>query len=140
MKYFYPLVLFPALSTFAQEETTIQQWQSAHPATQLITTERYTTLSEEEKQLLGTNYILFTGTVTMAQLLEATPADQPFSPANPEEAQFIKDWIAAHPEVQIIPKSHYLRANEEERSEFEQANAMILEGETVTLNDVINYN
>ena len=137
-------LLVQSAVVFSQEEQAIQQWQSAHPSTQLISVSLYTSLSDGEKALIGTDYVLFTEKLTIKQLEASAPSLKNTGVKAPsvlsmDEAQVIKDWLGAHPEVWIVEQSYFQQANEEERLELETAHAMILEGEVVTLNDIINY-
>ena len=57
------------MRVFSQEDAAIRQWQSSHPTTLLISAARYASFSDEEKALIGTDYILFEDKVTL-ELLE----------------------------------------------------------------------
>src|SRR6218665_1929149 len=129
---------------YAQEDKAIAQWQSAHPTTLLISTTHYASLSDDEKALIGEDYILFEGKVTLQQLQQAELAKGLTSEVElikEKEAQIIKDWLGTHQEVMIIRQSKYA-SYDSVRQQYcvdRPLEILILEGEFLTLKDIEHY-
>lgn len=128
------------------ERTAIQQWQSLHPTTLLISSERFNSMSEDERALLGNNYIVFQEKITIAQLQQydaekekTTGVAQKQPLAKDEDLQFIKNWRATHREVRIVPHSKYITLNEVRLQQVQSSEFIILEGETITVKDIEHY-
>ncbi|HLP56239.1 MAG TPA: hypothetical protein VK151_14475 [Fluviicola sp.] len=137
--------LLCSMSVFSQEDAAIRQWQSAHPTTLLISKARYASFSEEEKALIGTDYILFDDKVTL-ELLEQSEQSKSVGmsakkPVKEEDQQLIKDWMGTHREVKIIRQSAFA-AFSPERQQYcleRPLEILILEGESITLKDIEGY-
>lgn len=134
-----------SMSVFSQQEAAIQQWQSAHPTTLLISAARYASFSDEEKVLLGTDYILFENKVTLDLLQQYEQAKNAEmsekEPAKEEDQQMIKDWLGTHQDVRIVSRSSYV-AFSPERQQYcldRPLEILILQGETITVKDIESY-
>lgn len=139
------LTVFSAATLSAQEdEKAIQQWQSLHPSTVLISAERYNSLTAEEQQLLGNDIIVFQEVITLDQLnayqVEKGLETSTGNPAGKtEDADAIKNWIATHPDVRIIPQSRYAALSDIRLQQANTAECIVLEGEVLTLKDIQHY-
>ncbi len=134
-----------SMSVFSQEDAAIRQWQSSHPTTLLISTARYASFSEEEKALIGTDYILFEDKVTLELLEQYEQAKSggmsAKKPVKEADQQVIKDWLGTHQGVKIIPQSTFA-AFVPERQQYcleRPLEILILEGESITLKDIEGY-
>ena len=139
------LTFMCSMSVFSQEDAAIRQWQSSHPTTLLISAARYASFSEEEKALIGTDYILFEDKVTLELLEQSEQAKSggmsAKKPVKEEDQQLIKDWLGAHQGVKIIPQSTFA-AFVPERQQYcleRPLEILILEGESITLKDIEGY-
>lgn len=142
MKVFLLLIgvsITPALLA-QNDRQAIQQWQSSHPATILISAERYNGLSQQEQQLLGSDVIVFQEKITLAQLEQYDVAKNGALASKPaakdEEPELVKQWLGMHPDVKIIPRSLYDSLPDEQRLAYDQPYCMILQGETITAKDI----
>lgn len=136
--------LLPTAVTWSQDEQAIQQWQSQHPTTLLISSERFAQLSADERALLGEDLIVFNDRITLAQLTQYSTEKSGASGEAPEtdkdeNAQFIKDWLGAHQEVLIVKQSEFQAMTPEQQQNMIDFQALILAGETVTRNDLLLY-
>jgi hypothetical protein len=143
-RYILLLSVLTATGLNAQEnQKAIQQWQSLHPTTLLISEEHYNDLSATQRQLLGKDVIIFQGTITMAQLnaYDAEKSSESGKPAasKTEDLDAIKIWLAQHPEVRIIPQSKYAMLMETRLQDAHSPACIILEGEVLTRKDIDNY-
>jgi len=131
------------MNVFSQEESAIQKWQSAHPTTLIISSERYASFSDEEKALIGTDYILFDDKVTL-ELLEKSVQSKSVEMATTirdKDQQIIKEWVGTHQEVKIVRRSAF-DAFAPERQQYcleRPLEILILEGESITVKDIENY-
>ncbi len=133
------------MHVFCQEDAAIQQWQSSHPTTLLISAARYASFSDEEKVLIGTDYILYENNVTLELLEQSEQAKSigtaPEKPAKDEDLQVIKDWIGTHQGVKIIRQSAYVVLSSE-RQQYcleRPLEILVLEGESITRKDIERY-
>jgi len=136
--------LVPCMFSHAQEDQAIQQWQSAHPATQLISVTRYAALSEDEKLAFGTDYILFSDKITLQQLLSSEQSEKSTGSRNAPElsethAEYIKEWLSSHQEVKIVTRSYFESLPEESRQVYADHHSLILSGEYLTVKDIQAY-
>lgn len=141
------LRLLPAfmlcMNVFSQEEAAIQKWQSAHPTTLLISAERYAGFTEEEKALIGTDFILFQDKVTieLLQKSEQSKSTGNIATLKEQDEQIIKDWLGSHQQVKIVKRSSF-DAFAPERQQYcleRPLEILILEGETITVKDIESY-
>ncbi len=134
-----------SMSVFSQEDAAIQQWQSSHPTTLLISAARYADFTDEEKALIGTDYILYENKVTLELLEQSEQAKSTEmsakKPAKQEDLQLIKDWLGTHQGVKIIRQSAYV-ALSPERQQYcveRPLEILVLEGESITRKDIERY-
>jgi hypothetical protein len=133
-------------SLYAQSDgQAIQQWQSLHPHTLLVSSARYQQLSNDELQLLGEDYVLFDGSISLDQLQQydavtaGTSADDRPIPKK-EDNLYFKLWLADHPDVMIIQQTVFQAMDEAKQQEcFNNPTILVLQGETLTLTDLYNY-
>jgi len=138
-----PAIVFSQYS-YSQNEDAIRQWQLAHPSTQLISSSRFSSLTDADKALLGTDYIVYREKVTI-ELLEASEAGVKSLNTSEEiiredESDFIKIWLAEHSDIKILSRSQYTSFSPEEQQLYIENHALILQGEKLTLQDIQNYN
>jgi hypothetical protein len=142
-------ILLPFLVSgglYAQSDRqAIQQWQSLHPHTLLVSSERFHQLSDQELQLLGEDYVLFEGSVSLDQLQQydaiaasTSASDRPI--AKKEDNFYVKLWLADHSDVMIIQQSVFQAMDEAKQQEcFNNPTILVLQGEILTLTDLYNY-
>lgn len=124
------------------DRTAIQQWQSLHPTTLLISSERFYSLSETERQLLGNDYIVFQDEISLEQLKQheavksgVASSKQPVS--KDADAVAIKQWLGAHPDVKLVPRSYFDALNADKQQLYsENPYCLVLQGETLTVKDI----
>ena len=112
MKWNY-LLLFGAINSAAiaqDEQQAIQQWQSSHPTTLFISSDWYSSLSEKEQQLLGSNVLIYQDKITLTVIeqhdaqLKST-AGNSIKPAKEEDLVIIISWLAYNSDVKLLPRS-----------------------------------
>jgi hypothetical protein len=112
----------------AQNTQEISKWAALHPDIYLVSSENYNSVSQEMKDKIGDNILVYEGKLTNKE-----------TPIREDEAQEIKDWLGQHPDLKIIPRSFFDSLNATEQQVYVQHGTMILIGETVTLEDIRNY-
>lgn len=137
--------LFTGISQAQSEQQAIQQWQSLHPNTQIVSEDRFNAMSDDERSLLGKDVIVYKDKITLS-VLEAYDLKEKSIESNqthkisPEDSYFIKRWLATNSDVKIIPKSVYEAMNEERKLVYsENPRCMILKGETLTIKDIEDF-
>jgi hypothetical protein len=145
MRTFYLLLLGACYASGlrAQDERlAIQQWQSQHPTTLLIASDRYNSLSDQERTALGTDYILFQDKITLQQLQQSDAALKSIqtgknNATKDADLAFIKQWLGANQDVKLVPHSIFAAFSPEEQTPYlENSRCMILYGETLTVKDI----
>ncbi len=56
-----------------------------------------------------------------------------------EEAQFVKEWFASHYDIKVFTNSSINEFTSDEIDYYKSINALILEGELITMQDLKNY-
>lgn len=136
--------LLAGISHAQSERQAIQQWQSRHPNTQLISEQRYASLSDEERSLLGKDILLYKDKITLTKLEEYDLAEKANQSSQLEIKQedkvILKNWLAENSDVKLIPRSYY-NSLEDSRKVFYDQNSrcLILEGESLTLKDIEQF-
>lgn len=102
---------------------------------------------QEELALLKANYVVFDGELTEEKIHElvSTAAIHKINQGTvgqslkPVDQQYVKEWLALHPEVKIVTRSLYSASSENIRNEYDKSRCLILSGEVVTREDILNY-
>ena len=144
MKWIY-LLLFGAINSAAiaqDEQQAIQQWQSSHPTTLFVSSERYSSLSEKEQQLLGSNVLIYNDNITLAAIEQhdaqskSTPNDSN-KPGKAEDLAIVKNWLAFNSDVKLLPRSQFDAADATRQQAYlDNPRCLILLGEQLTAKDV----
>jgi hypothetical protein len=135
------IVAFGMGNAFAQTPSEIQQWQSSHPDMLLMSETNYNHLSKEMQTKLKDKVVIYTENANL-QLVTADKAnsqDVLEVQLMEADADLIKTWIATNQNVKVVPKSIYESASTEIQQLYDDNHSLILKGETLTKEDVINY-
>lgn len=123
----------------------IQQWQSTHPSTLLLSSERFNSLSDDEQELLGMDYIVYQDQIALAQLeqhqsAKGIPASNRQPDAKDENALFIKRWLGDHPDVIPVSKTEFNAMDVAKQQECQNnPSILLLKGEVITMQDINQY-
>lgn len=143
MKHYYLLLgaFCTYASSFGQKSNDILTWTSLHPDVYLMSSETYNSTSQQLKDKLAGKVLIYDGELTMEVIehFDQSKSMNKETPIREDEAQEIKDWLGQHPDLKIIPRSFFDSLNATEQQVYAQHDAMILIGETVTLEDIRNY-
>lgn len=138
--------LFTGISQAQSEQQAIQQWQSLHPNTQIVSEERFNAMSDDERLLLGSDVVVYKDKISLSQLQEHDNLHEKSvetaqaSKLSPEDSYFIKQWLATNSDVKIIPQSVYEAMDDERKLVYsENPRCMILKGETLTVKDIEDF-
>lgn len=123
---------------YAQQELSLQQWQKAHPEITFISEKKWNNLSDEERNLLGNKYIVYSDDMTFeevkSQIKSNSTPNVPFSYDDPN-AQLIKDWLGENSNVTVLRGER----TKEDSLDLYRPNTLVYFGEFLTLNDIQNY-
>jgi hypothetical protein len=134
-----------SLRTHAQEDNSaIQQWQSTHSSTIIISSERYGMLSATEQELLGEDLLVYENQLTLAQLENYSPATSTYAEILPdsenEQALFVKRWLVNHPDVTVVPKQEFTAMDDVKKLECtDNPLFLLLKGDKITAADIYYY-
>jgi len=134
-------VLGVTASCIAQNSQEITKWVSLHPDVYLVSTENYNSVSQEMRDKIGSNILVYDGKLTMESIehFDQSKSLNKETIIREDEAQEIKNWLGQHPDLKIIPRSFYDSLTETEKQAYILHGALILAGETITLEDIRNY-
>lgn len=113
--------------------------------TTFIHSEDLDQFSAAELAKLNGNYIVFDGELTKERMVElfnekqSTKVNSLEITQKPLELDFVKNWISENPDVKIIPQSTFQGSSENEQNEFVKTRCLILSGEVITREDILNY-
>ena len=118
-------------ASFGFGQVTLQEAQAQNPGTHFIHEDNLSNFTEDELDLLGSDIIIFTDYTDFAIYSKEDIASS--------DGDFLKIWKAEHSEVEIIRQSDYQLAGSEKQAYLESIKALILIGEVLTIEDVMNY-
>jgi hypothetical protein len=119
------------------------EFQQLHPEYVFMSHTNYNSVSDEIKLILGDKVFLFNESIEeieLPNLIEKSQAEDHSlinSMGVPEN--FVKIWLAENPTIKIVPNSQFSEVTVEMQQEYIDHNCLILSGETLTYDDVINY-
>lgn len=127
----------------AQESTGIQSWAATHPDVYIVELQTYNSFTEDFKSKIDGNVVVYNGELNL-ELLESfdqmksaqVNGDADIKGSGDEE---IKEWLGAHADVKIIKRSYYNTCDAATQELYSQIGALILIGESLTLEDIRNY-
>lgn len=128
-------------TTLSQDITT---WIEQHPHVLLINSRDASTEFLEKLNEASAGYIIYTDEVT-SQDIELYEQNQ-FAKGQSEhldyksgDAEFVKMWLALHPDVKIIPHDIYESMSTTEQLSYQTNGSMILDGNVITLADIERF-
>lgn len=144
MKTYTTLVLM-LLSTqlFSQDQAKLLAWQQSNPTALVMTYERFAELDADVQEKIAAT-VVFVEDMWIEQSKEFTSsASALHTTAYTEEqvgdAQFIKEWLATHPEVKIVKRSEYEAEETSIREIYDAPHILVLIGEEITKEDILNF-
>lgn len=127
----------------AKAQVTVESWQTDHPEILFFESEQFYSLSEEQQAQLADKVILYTKKITLSDIQQfeassaaVTKAAIPIDEHNGDE---IKIWLGEHPYVKIITQDYFNSLTSSKQYIYIQNGTLILSGNTITLNDLTNY-
>lgn len=129
---------------FGQSDSRIATWVSTHPSVHIFSEANYNQLSSDFKSKLKDQVIVYKNKLTFDDLmaydeLEKSDVVSSQTVIKDKDAQIIKNWFVTHPDIKIIKQSEFQSMTEERRTMYQSAEALILNGEYITLEDIANY-
>lgn len=136
------IILFLAQSSFAQQDFS-KDWQTKHPDVIFVKQQDYSTDLAEQFNAKNLKVIVYSESIT-PELIQAYTSEfeQQTSTSFIEKsaaANEIKIWLAGNEGLKIIPRSIFEGQNEEQQALILDSDAMVLEGEKITLLDIEYY-
>lgn len=121
----------------AQSTLDVQQWQSQHPDMLLMKKEQFEILPKSLQDKISAKVVFYENISTV--LVEEKSAMANSLVQKEEDLLLIKNWMALNPDVKIIPRSVYDALPIERQEMYQSMASMILQGETITVRDIQNY-
>lgn len=122
----------------AQTREEIQQWQSLHPDKILLKKEVYNQFTKDVQDKIS-NRVVFLEEITQEFALAKSEFGDGQT-VRPEELELIKQWKADHSYLKLVPRSVFNNAGIEQQLAYQSENCMILKGEALTIQDILEYN
>lgn len=138
------LLSFLAFNISFAQDSDIKSWQNSHPEIVFIEQLDYDNLSEEKKSLFNANAIIYTEEIKYTDILAFENQKQLKHPNslfnyNDPNAQDIKNWLGINKHLTIIRQSKFDSLSSEKQEELIQVQAMVYNGDFLTLNDINSY-
>lgn len=134
-------IVLCALQANAQDP--VESWQSEHPEILFFEASKFHSLSEEQQAQLASRVILYTEQITLSVIEQfeanSTALVKADIPIDDQHGDEIKRWLAEHPHTKIITQEYYNSVNSTRQHIYVQNGTLILAGNTITLNDLTNY-
>lgn len=132
---------------FSQNNNEIIEWQKNNPDVIFIEKNDASNELIEKLDSKGIKYVIFNNEVKESDILNFTENNSlksdyyqldGFNVRN-EEAQFVKNWFSTHTDIKVLSKSAIVNFNNDQIEHYRSINALILEGEIITMQDLKNY-
>lgn len=131
----------------SQSNNEIKEWQEKNPDILLIEKNDATDELIEQFNSLGIKYIIFENEIKESDILTFTSNislkvsyyQLDGYNVKMEEAQFVKEWFAGHPDIKVISNSVASQLTSDQFNFYKSIDALILEGEIITMKDLKNY-
>ncbi|MFN6084771.1 MAG: hypothetical protein ACK476_07565 [Fluviicola sp.] len=144
------LFIFLFYSSFllrAQEELSFSEWQKNNSDVVFIEKNDASNELIEKLDSKGIKYIIFNNDVQESDILNFTNQNSlkkdyyqfdGFS-VRTEEAQFVKNWFSTHTDIKVLTKSAVANFSNDQIEFYRSIDALILDGEIITMQDLKNY-
>lgn len=145
MKLLSILLGFLFMQSAQAQDLNIAEWQKTHPEVIFIEQSTYNSFSEEQLEKLNNNIIVFNTEIQeddiKSYLTQKSSKLHPnavfdYSDVN---AEFIKQWVGQNKHITIISLQGYNALSMEERAKLNENDALVFDGEFLTLNDIEGY-
>lgn len=139
--------LFVILLTFSVncQELEPLTWQKEHPEISIIESKDLKNFSEDELNFLNGKHIIVTDNLTTTDIVNFENSQIKIGAIRPEdvlsekELQFVKDWLSENSSVKIVKNSEFMSSDENTQNEYVKSNCLILKGEKLTREDILNH-
>jgi hypothetical protein len=145
MKLISILLGFLCIQTTLAQELNVAEWQKTHPEILFIEQETYNSFSEEQLNKLGQDIIVFNHEIQesdiksfLTQKSSKLHPNAQFDYSDPN-ADYIKQWIGLNKHIPIISLQEYNTLSMEERYKLNEKDALVFDGDFLTLNDIEEY-
>lgn len=136
-----------SLLTIYAQSSEIITFQQNHPEIEFISQETFNNLSLDEIKLLGNHFILFNQNIESSDLSkfetnskkENNSTEQNKIKSTEEDNLQIKIWKKNHQDVKIVKRSEFEALSPQDQINYTNFKCMILIGETITIQDILNY-
>ncbi len=137
-----------SLLTIYAQSSEINNFQNNHPEVEFISQETFNNLSLDEIKLLGNNFILFNQNIESCDLSQFESNSQKENnslkqknkiKSTEEDNLEIKIWKKNHPDVKIVKRSEFDALSPQDQINYTNFECMILIGEIITIQDILNY-
>jgi hypothetical protein len=132
---------------FSQNNQGIIEWQKNNPDVLIIEKNDASSELIEKLNSKGVKYIIFDNELKETDILNYSNNGSlkkdyyqidGFN-VRMEEAQFVKEWFASHSDIKVFTNSSINEFTSDEIDYYKSINALILEGELITMQDLKNY-
>ncbi|MCH2223865.1 MAG: hypothetical protein MK066_03775 [Crocinitomicaceae bacterium] len=145
MRFLLPFLVLTSFPLFSQN-LDIQKWQLHHPDVVFVEQEIFSNFTDKQVEQLGDKVIVYNSTISMIDisLYESASKSSYLENTNtliePSASTEVKTWLAHNGDVKIITRSYYNSLSQERKDAYNNVNALILIGETLTIGDIKSYN
>ncbi|OFZ08593.1 MAG: hypothetical protein A3D92_14180 [Bacteroidetes bacterium RIFCSPHIGHO2_02_FULL_44_7] len=124
-------------SAFGQSEQHIA-YQQAHPDALIMTRSAFNALDLLVQELIQVKVVYLEDLQRSGELNEDVTL-VPSGELNDSDGDFVKRWLADNATVKIVKRSEYEASSSELQMLYIEAHALVLIGENLTREDIVNY-
>lgn len=145
MKLLLILLGFVFMQNVQAQDLNIAEWQKTHPEVIFIEQSTYNSFSEEQLNKLNDNIIIFNTEIEADDIKSyLTKKSSKLHPNaafdySDQNAEFIKQWIGQNKHITTISLQDYNALPMVERAKLNENDALVFDGEFLTLNDIEGY-
>ena len=139
-------------SLFSQKNEAISNWIQKNQDVVFIESENLANFSEFEIKKLSNRFIVFNSEIKESDILDFEKKNGIFHESVTEHQTVtvekestnpkiqVLNWLNANSEIKIVTQSEFQSADSFAKEEYISKKCMILSGESITIEDIKNYN
>jgi len=124
-------------SAFGQSDQHLA-YQQAHPEALIMTRSAFNSLELSMQELIRYRVVYLEDLERSSELTQDVTL-VPSEDLHDSEAEFIKQWLGNNPSVKIVKRSEFDASSTEIQAIYMQAHALVLIGENISREDIVNY-
>lgn len=142
MKYFITATFLMLYCIVSAQENDLASFQKNNSEFHFMSEENFNLLPESLKFRLVSQILTFQDSIQeieLPQLSTKNLTDLIEDDFVKNQDQFVKEWVSQNPQIKLVPQSQFQEGNSLMQQEYIDQECLIMNGEYVVYEDVINY-